>query len=105
MSAAARVKPRGKSVRPSTARRPAVGGRRTRPSAPATTVANGGGMPPRTPEPAHLRHPHLNSLGSQQFPLELQVSAVPSQQSPRGDHTVARYARLAAVTHDVADGA
>src|SRR6185436_6017560 len=105
MSAAAPVKPRGRSGRPSTARRPAAGARRTRPSASATAVANKGGTPPRTLEAAYAPHPDLHSFRAQQFPFDLQVPAVPSEQTPRGDHAVAGDARLAAGSHDVADGA
>src|SRR6185503_21189460 len=104
MSAAVRAKPRGKSVPRSAARKPAAGGRRTRPSASAT-VANRGGTPPRALEAAHATHPDLNSFRSQQFPFELQVPAVTPKQPSRGDHAMARHAWLPAVSHDVADGA
>jgi len=105
MSAAAPVKPRGSWGRRSTARRPAAGAKRTRPSAPATTVANGGGTPPRTLEAAHAPHPDLHSFRAQQFPFELQVPAVPSEQTSSGDHAVARDAWLTAVTRDAAHSA
>jgi hypothetical protein len=105
MSAAAPVKPRGRSGQPSTARRPAAGAKRTRPSAAATPVANGGGTPPRTLEAAHAPHPDLHSFRAQQFPFDLQVPAIPSEQTSSGDHAVAGDARFSAVSHDVAHGA
>jgi hypothetical protein len=63
------------------------------------------GAPPCELEAAHASHPNLHPFCSQEFPFELQVSAETSKQPSRADHAVARDAWLAAVTHDVADGA
>jgi len=62
-------------------------------------------MPSRALKAADASHPNLDAFRSQEFPFDLQVPAVTSEQTSRGDHAMARYSRFPAVSHDVADGA
>jgi hypothetical protein len=47
---------------------------------------------------------HLDSFAPKQFAFELQVAAVAAERAAGADHPVAWGARVAAFTHDVADG-
>jgi len=98
MSAAALVKPPARSALLSIARRRAAAAR------PFASASGKDGSPPYVLEAAYTPHPDLDSFRPQQFPFDLQVSAVAPQESSRRDDAVARHAGFTAASHDVADG-
>src|SRR5258705_1549994 len=103
MFAAARARLRGRSPRPSAAISRAAAARRTR--GPAFTSATRGGAPSQPLEGANPSHPDLHSFDTQQFTLDLQVTAITAERPARRYHAMAGDARIGAGTHDGADRA
>ncbi len=54
---------------------------------------------------SHPCEPDLESLGAQEFTLQLQIATVSAQGASGSDDPVARCGRVARLAHDRADGA
>ena len=62
-------------------------------------------LPPCCHKPPDPGHTHLEPFGAQKFTFELEIATVAPKGPAGRDDTVARRARVAALTHDGADRA
>src|SRR5258705_10850095 len=98
MFAAARARLRGRSPRPSAAISRAAAARRTR--GPAFTSATRGWAPSQPLEGANQPHPDLHSFDTQQFTLDLQVTAITAERPAPPYHAMPGDARIGAGPHN-----